>query len=167
MPRRKIFISYHHKNDQDVCDQISHFFHDQLDLLIDQSLDEPIDSKNSQYIERKIREDYIQGSSVTVVLCGSETWKRKHVDWEINSTLLKQHGLLGLILQTARTPRGGYVSPPRLNDNVSSGYANLMGFDYNFFTNPQRFIGEIEKAFQLSRYTTNIRNWRPKMDRNL
>jgi hypothetical protein len=38
-------------------------------------------------LRQKIRDEYLHDSTVTVVLIGSETWKRKHVDWEIAASI--------------------------------------------------------------------------------
>ena len=38
-------------------------------------------------ISRRVRDDYLSDSTVTVVLVGKDTWRRKHVDWEIAATL--------------------------------------------------------------------------------
>ena len=38
-------------------------------------------------ISRRIRDDYLSDSTVTVVLIGKDTWRRKHVDWEIAASI--------------------------------------------------------------------------------
>jgi hypothetical protein len=90
-PKRKVFISYHHGNDQWAYDYFSKTYGEDLELFSDQSLDGKIRSNDTEYVNRAIREDYIVGSSITIVLCGSETGKRKYVDWEIRSTLHQKH----------------------------------------------------------------------------
>src|SRR5262249_31695119 len=122
--KRSIFVSYHHDNDQyyynllaGACDQF-------CQLIRDASLREAIDSDDTDYLSRAIRDQYITGTSCTIVLCGSETWKRKHVDWEIKATLDKTHGLVGVNLPTnPLTITGKYTVPSRLHDNIQSGYA--------------------------------------------
>lgn len=42
-------------------------------------------------IRQKIRDEYLRGSTVTVVLVGPETWQRKHVDWEIGASIRHTH----------------------------------------------------------------------------
>ncbi len=54
---------------------------------------------NDQEIREIIRDDYLQDSTVTIVLVGTGTKKRKHVDWEIyssmhNGKVNKQSGVL-------------------------------------------------------------------------
>src|SRR5438552_2235879 len=83
--KRKIFVSYHHGDqrrpgDQIWADDFSNRFCGDFDLLFDRSLKTPVGSDDLSYVNRIIREDYISGSSLTVVLCGINTWKRMCVD---------------------------------------------------------------------------------------
>lgn len=122
--RRKVFVSYHHGGDQAYYDAFSQAFHDTYDVIYDNSLERSIDSDNVDYVMRRIRENYIQGSSCTVVLVGKETHARKYVDWEIKATLDAGHGLIGVQLPTAPvTSQNTVTVPERLNDNIKSGYA--------------------------------------------
>jgi hypothetical protein len=98
--KRKVFISYHHHGDQAYKEALVAQYCDSYDLLEDNSLGRMIDTDDLEYVEREIREDYIKGSSVTILLCGARTWERKFVDWEIYATLLKKAGLIGLQLPT-------------------------------------------------------------------
>lgn len=124
--KRKIFISYHHANDQAYYNQISAHFHDLYEIIYDNSLDRQIDSNNSEYVMRAIRENFITGTSCTLVLCGSDTPYRKFVDWEIKATLDKEHALIGVILPTARLVNQKIIIPDRLHHNVVSGFARIV-----------------------------------------
>lgn len=122
--RRKIFVSYHHANDQAYYNTFSKVFHDQYEAIQDNSLDREVDSDNTDYIMRRIRDNHINGSSCTVVLVGAQTPFRKYVDWEIKATLDASHGLVGLWLPTVtRNNAGQIIVPDRLHDNIMSGYA--------------------------------------------
>ena len=58
------------------------YIQNNLDIdMIDKSLNEPINSTNEDYIMRKIREDYLQDSTVTIHLIGqySSEIGRAHV----------------------------------------------------------------------------------------
>jgi hypothetical protein len=123
-PRRQIFVSYHHGNDRYYYNEFARIFADSYEAIQDNSVDRIIDSDDADYVIRKIREDYITGTSCTIVLCGSETPWRKFVDWEIKATLDKQHGLIGVNLPTnPLTPNRMYTVPDRLHDNIQGGYA--------------------------------------------
>lgn len=96
----KVFISYHHANDQWAKDQLQEWarLHE---LFIDMSVDttDINDALPTDSIHRIIRDDYLRDSSVTIVLVGTETKGRKHVDWEIYSSMFdgavnKKSGIL-------------------------------------------------------------------------
>ena len=156
IPKHKVFISYHHANDEDDKKEFVELFCDMLDGFIDNSVwDGDIDDKNlnAEQIYKKIRDDYIKDSTVTIVLIGKETWKRKHIDWEIATSLVngsvnKRNGLIGILLPSydwtdsfddfdkcESTENGGYFNPctipPRLHDNVKSGYAKIYNWSYD------------------------------------
>ena len=140
-PKRKVFISYHHEQDQPYFDFLSKHFSGNLGLFFDRSLDDRIESNDVDYTHRRIREKHIQGSSITIVLCGVETYKRKWIDWEIHSTLEYKHALLGIRLPNCTT------LPNRLFQNYHSGHAHLIEWDHALWeSNPLQFIREIETA---------------------
>jgi hypothetical protein len=78
--KHRIFVSYHHGGDQAYNDAFSNAFHDTYDVIYDNSLERQIDSDDTNYLMRRIRENYITGSSCTIVLVGKETWGRTHKD---------------------------------------------------------------------------------------
>jgi len=162
-PKRNVFVSYHHENDQRWADHFRKIYSDQYDIFYDASLDEEVDSDDPDYINRIIREDYIAGSSITIVLCGAETYKRRFIDWEIYSTLHHEHGLLGIALPTAVKGLGGRtVVPSRLHDNVESGYAHWILWPATGVI----LKSAIEVAISKSSQTRLIRNGREKMKRS-
>ncbi|TWB50884.1 TIR domain-containing protein [Bradyrhizobium sacchari] len=121
--KHKVFVSYHHGGDQAYYDAFSKAFHATYESIYDNSLERRIDSDNVDYVRRRIREDYIKGSSCTIVLVGAQTWGRKYVDWEIDATLEMSHGLVGIRLPSAPMRDGKVVVPDRLHDNITSGFA--------------------------------------------
>lgn len=73
-------------------------------------------------IRDEIRDDFIQDATVTIVLVGTQTWQRRHVDWEISASLrtTKKHnhcGLFGIVLPThpsfGKPSYDGGLVPPR------------------------------------------------------
>lgn len=162
--RPRVFVSYHHAGDQWYYDEFSRRLHDQYETVIDRSLERRIDSDNSDYIMRRIREEYITGTSCTFVLCGAETAQRKFVDWEIKASLDKQHGLIGVQLPTARPVNPGiFFKPWRLDDNVASGYALLMTWN-DLVMFPSLVAARIAEANARSKLLIN--NSREMMSRN-
>lgn len=96
----KVFISYHHENDQYYKNVLVEFGY-QHSIFIDVSVDTGAISDNlsDESIRQKIRDEYLRDSTVTIVLVGTETKRRKHVDWEIYSSMFdgtvnKKSGIL-------------------------------------------------------------------------
>ena len=84
----KVFISHHHHNDQLYKEKLVEFG-EQHSIFVDRSVDtgDIPDDWIDQRIRREIRDRYLRDSTVTVVLVGRETRRRKHVDWEIHSSM--------------------------------------------------------------------------------
>lgn len=77
---------------------------DELDI-IDKSLNDPIDSDDEDYIMRKIREDYLNDSTVTICLIGnhsaenSTSENQSYIKRELQASLYnKPNGVLGIVL---------------------------------------------------------------------
>ena len=87
--RHKVFISFHHGNDRDYRDEFDQLFSLTHDIAVNRSVQiGDIDPNTpTERVRQLIRDEYLRDSTVTVVLIGSETWKRKHVDWEIGSSI--------------------------------------------------------------------------------
>lgn len=162
LQKPRIFVSYHHGGDQHWYNRFSSVFSNSYDLITDRSLEEPFDSTNTNYLRQAIREQHISGTSATVVLCGAESWKRKWIDWEIQMTLNKEHGLLGVIIPTHPVGNPPIVSA-RLHDNITSGYAHWIHWTEDGPT----FRHALEVARQRSSQTKLINNSRTAMSRNL
>lgn len=163
--KRRVFVSFHHKNDQAWFDYFTKKFSDQYDVFHDKSIGETkVRSDDPEYINRAIREDYIKGSSITVVLCGQETQKRKYVDWEIYSTLHCEHALLGIVLPSAtKSFDGKIIVPSRLHDNIQSNYAHFV----SWVDDALEIKKHIEIALKKCEKKGLIYNSREKMGRNL
>lgn len=145
--KRKVFISYHHAGAQWYCDTLGELITDVFNIATDRSIDRAIDSDNAEYVMRRIRENHISGTSCTIVLVGPETYGRKYIDWEIKATLDKKHGLLGINLpeNPINYQLNSCSKPPRLQDNIDSGFAVWEQWN-NVFMDPAYLNGLIEKA---------------------
>lgn len=103
--RHKCFISYHHDDQDEVEEFIETFDHERI-VFIARALgagmeQDIIDSDDTDYVMRRIRELYLKDSTVTLVLMGKCTWARRYVDWEIQASLrsgetVTPNGLLGI-----------------------------------------------------------------------
>jgi len=129
--RRKVFISYHHDDQKEVKSFIDKF-DERHDVFIARLLggvaEDIVDSDDTTYVMRRIREQYLQDSTVTIVLIGKCTWARRYVDWEIQASLrhgdtVTPNGLIGIVLPSAAQEP---VAPQRLALNLkknNAGYA--------------------------------------------
>ena len=111
----KVFISYHHQNDQHYKNQLVDFGK-QHSTFIDRSVTTGAisDDLNDQQIRRIIRDRHLRDSTVTIVLVGTETKYRKHVDWEIyssmyNGSVNKRSGIL--VINLPSTSSSGVTAP--------------------------------------------------------
>lgn len=118
--RRKVFISYYH-GDQEL---VNKFVKDYEDVFIAKTVgvkdgDFDFDSNKPAYIMRRIREEKLGDSTVTIVLIGSCTHSRRYVDWEIKASLQQgenlPNGLIAINLPYMGTK--GHL-PQRLDLNV-------------------------------------------------
>ena len=111
----KVFISYHHANDQAYKDLLVKF-NAENHIFDDQSVDtgEIDDDLDDETIRQKIRDEYLKDTSVTIVLVGTETRKRKHVDWEIYSSMFdgKVNKKSGIVVITLPSIACGYFQAP-------------------------------------------------------
>jgi MTH538 TIR-like domain (DUF1863) len=128
--RSKIFVSYHHGGDQLYYDLFSKLFHDKYEVVRDNFLERIIQSDDTEYVMRQIREKYITGTSCTIILIGAHSHERKYLDWEIKATLDKCHGLVGVVLPNHVTNYlGEIIVPNRFLTNVKTGYAVWTHWD--------------------------------------
>ena len=105
----RVFISYHHANDQWYKDELVRFAK-QYEIFEDWSVDtgDISDELSDEEIRETIRDKYLRRSSVTILLVGTETQNRKHVDWEIYSSMYdgkinKKSGIIVILLPSAKS----------------------------------------------------------------
>lgn len=174
-PRHRVFISYHH-DDQEYKDR---FVQVMGDDIVDESVgDGDINSNIAvDTARRQIRDGFIQDATVTVVLIGPCTWQRKHVDWEIGSSLRHTRrnprcGLLGILLPNhpdgrQRTKRyNPNLIPPRLADNCNGN--NPFAKIY-YWPNQQEIVSVrdwIHTAFERRHQNPPPINNRPQFGHN-
>jgi hypothetical protein len=100
----KVFISYHHNNDQLYKEKMLEI-NRVHNIFTDGSVDtgEIDDSLSDERIREVIRDDYLRDSTVTILLVGAEAKNRKHIDWELYSSMYdgirnKKSGILVVYL---------------------------------------------------------------------
>lgn len=113
--------------------------HDNLDVdMIDKSLHEPIDSEDEDYIMRKIRENYLSDSTVTIFLIGEKSAEnlpdenQNFLKRELQASLFNgigntRNGILGVVLPSMyeRVYGGKGIC------NTCGNSHNYVNIDYN------------------------------------
>jgi len=105
-PIHRVFISYHHKNDREYKATLLDL-NERLGVFIDRSVDSRDIDPNlpDESIRVKIRDEYLRDSTVTILLVGTGTAGRKHIDWELYSSMIdgqinKKSGIVVVQLPT-------------------------------------------------------------------
>ena len=176
IPKRKVFISYYHEDDQEYKNR---FVRMMRNHIVDKSVntDDIIASGlHIDEIRRQIRDDYIADATVTVVLIGPCTWQRKHIDWEISSSLTDtEHndrcGLLGIRLPIHTDFRDAeynlHLIPPRLADNCKGNDPFAVVHRWSGSENEVTRISQwIEQAFLRRKRQPDPRNSRHLFGQN-
>ncbi len=107
----RVFVSYHHANDQKYKDALVKWA-EKNDVFIDWSVDtgDIDDNLSDERIREIIRDEYLRESTVTILLVGTETKNRKHVDWELYSSMYdgkinKKSGIIVINLPSVNCDR--------------------------------------------------------------
>ena len=143
--KHKCYISF---KTEDV--KYKKYIQSDLDVdMIDKSLDEPIHSDNEDYILRKIREDYLADSTVTIHLIGQYSAvsrgneEQRFIKRELQASLYNsqsnpRNGILGIVLPnvSAAIFKGSYHCPTCGNNHNSVAVddsTTVREFSYNFY----------------------------------
>lgn len=170
----KVFISYHHKNDQYYKDFLIEM--NRLSpIFIDGSVDsgDISDDLTDQEIRRIIRDDYLKDTTVTILLVGTETKYRKHIDWEIFSSMIdgkvnKKSGLLVVNLPSTgctyfRASHGEEEKKAIHPDTTSwTTLKTRKEFDERFPYVPKRILDSIHNKnakISIVNWDTIFNNW--------
>ena len=154
LPRHKVFVSFH---EQDVKYKES-FVRMMGRRIVDRSVDTGnIDDTGlkTATVRQKIRDEYIRDATVTIVLIGPRTWQRRHVDWEIGSSVRRTKrnprcGLLGIVLPNHANhgkQLDPHLIPPRLADNWTDADSYSVIYDWPNPWAPAKIAGWIHRAF--------------------
>lgn len=172
MPRHKVFISFH---EEDIKYK-ENFVRMMGRRIVDRSVDTGnIDDTGlkTATVRQKIRDEYIRDSTVTIILIGPRTWQRKHVDWEIGSSIRKTKknsrcGLLDILLPNHPNHgnrRNSRLLPPRLADNCKGEDPYTLIYDWPKPWTPAKVAEWIHRAF-VRRNGTPPNNSRRPFGRN-
>jgi hypothetical protein len=134
---RRMFFSFHYERDIWRASIVRNSWVTQSDReaagFWDASIWEEAKKKGKAEIEKMI-DDALKGTSVTAVLIGQETANRTYVKYEIDQSIARGNGLLGVAINKIKN-REGEVDEPGPNPlpsgykvylwNKDDGYENL------------------------------------------
>ena len=147
------------------------------DIFVDKSIDtgDIPEGWDDEQIRTAIRDRYLRDSTVTIVLVGTDTKRRKHVDWEIHSSMYdgkvnKKSGILVVNLPPVSPDilgHGAVMAPhdgektavyPDLSGWGSIGSRQKLADRYPHM--PDRLLDNINKA------SISVTTWRRIQDPN-
>lgn len=151
--KHKVFISYYHDEDQYYKDELERI-NSKVGLFDDWSVrDGDIDDEgmSAEQIRRYIRDNFMKDATVLILLCGQNTKKRKHVDWEIHTAMF----------DTEKNPKMGIlvVNLPTINSFVRARgekEKSLVSNNTNWITLKTREEFEKNYSFMPSRIIDNF-----------
>lgn len=151
IPRHKVFISFHsadkHYKEQLVrLTEINFETFQRQSIFDDYSVGEgDIDDTNlsDEQVRIKIRDDFIKGASVLVLLCGQHTKERKFIDWELHAAMFdtKNNPKMGIIV--INLPTLGQYQACRIGQEDERNIVADYGVSWTDFNNRQ----ELEKNY--------------------
>ena len=116
--------------------------------MIDKSLDDPIKSANDDHILRKIREDYLNDSTVTIHLIGTRSAEslgaveQRFIKRELQASLYHgskntQNGILGVVLPEVydEVYKGSYtcMNCNKVHTHINLKDTTVTEFSYNYY----------------------------------
>ncbi len=121
----KVFISYHHSNDQWYKDELVRVCDGKLFIDCSVDIGDINEDLSAETIRTKIRDEYLRDSSITIVLVGKCTKHRKHVDWEIGSSMYdgpinKKSGIVVIELPSGSNGLNSGIGSLKLKNEIDS-----------------------------------------------
>ena len=105
----KVFVSFHHANDQ-MYKECLVSWAEKNKVFINGSVDmgEIPEDWDDQKIREYIRDEHLKDTTVTILLVGTETKNRKHIDWELYSSMYdgavnKKSGIIVILLPSVKS----------------------------------------------------------------
>lgn len=105
---RKVFFSFHYKNDVVRANQVRNSWvtkDKDASGFVDKADFEKVEKEGDAAVKRWI-DAQLSGTSVTVVLIGSETNERDYVKYELQKSYAKGNGILGIYIHKCKNLTG-------------------------------------------------------------
>lgn len=141
---RNVFFSFHYQRDiwrANVVRNSGVVIGESAAGFRDASLWEEAKRKGDNAIKSLI-DDGLKGTTVTAVLIGAETANRKYVNYEIEKSIERGNGLLGLRIHNIKDRNGNTDSMGTVPAKLSEG-----GYSTYTWTNSADFAKWVEAAY--------------------
>ncbi len=150
---RRVFFSFHFEKDSWRAGQVRNSWVTKPDRETAGFLDaagwEEVKKKGEEAIKSWIRK-HLTGTTVTVVLIGSNTSERKYVQYEINQSWENGNGLLGIYIHNLKD-MNGETEVKGKDPFIELGYKGIKTYDWvrdNGFENLGKWV---EAAYKRAR----------------
>lgn len=165
--RHRVFISYYHHDDQRYKDYLIKMQKFNIETMQMQSIfedfsvhEKEIDDAglSSEQIRCIIRDEYIKDATVLILLCGENTKKRKHIDWELHAAMYdspanRQMGIIVINLPTIKQGiRASSEEEKPLLSDFGQWYSidNRAEFEAQYPYMPSRIIDNFVKEVPIT-----------------
>lgn len=165
--RHRVFISYYHHDDQRYKDYLIKMQEFNIETMQMQSIfedfsvhEKEIDDAelSSEQIRCIIRDEYIKDATVLILLCGENTKKRKHIDWELHAAMYdspanRQMGIIVINLPTIKQGiRASSEEEKPLLSDFGQWYSidNRAEFEAQYPYMPSRIIDNFVKGVPIT-----------------
>jgi hypothetical protein len=165
--RHRVFISYYHHDDQRYKDYLIKMQEFNIETMQMQSIfedfsvhEKEIDDTglSSEQIRCIIRDEYIKDATVLILLCGENTKKRKHIDWELHAAMYdspanRQMGIIVINLPTIKQGiRASSEEEKPLLSDFGQWYSidNRVEFEAQYPYMPSRIIDNFVKEVPIT-----------------
>lgn len=165
--RHRVFISYYHHDDQRYKDYLIKMQEFNIETMQMQSIfedfsvhEDEIDDTglSSEQIRCIIRDEYIKDATVLILLCGENTKKRKHIDWELHAAMYdspanRQMGIIVINLPTIKQGiRASSEEEKPLLSDFGQWYSidNRAEFEAQYPYMPSRIIDNFVKEVPIT-----------------
>lgn len=165
--RHRVFISYYHHDDQRYKDYLIKMQEFNIETMQMQSIfedfsvhEKEIDDAglSSEQIRCIIRDEYIKDATVLILLCGENTKKRKHIDWELHAAMYdspanRQMGIIVINLPTIKQGiRASSEEEKPLLSDFGQWYSidNRAEFEAQYPYMPSRIIDNFVKEVPIT-----------------
>ena len=156
----KVFVSYYHKDDQWYKETLVAWA-EKHDVFIDGSVDtgDIPEDWDDEKIREEIRDEYLRDTTVTIVLVGKHTKGRKHVDWEIYSSMYdgkknKKSGIVVIMLPETKNDyvHAGHTGEQKEVFDYVSNWTTISEEEYDerYPDMPKRLLDNIKKGVEIS-----------------